>query len=88
MCAACLLSYDSYSHRASEVCIARTQIVINQTYYSEFYMAVYSSVLNYVVETKSAIKFQRRLMTTTVIRERDLKGLRLTLDFEDCKEYS
>ena len=57
--------------------VARNQIVINQTYKnscSEFYKTVYNSVLNYVVETKSAVKFQRRLMTTIVIRERVLEG--------------
>ena len=77
MCAACLLSYDSYIQRAPEMRVARNQIVINQTYRnscSEFYKTVYNSVLNYVVETKSAVKFQRRLMTTIVIRERVLEG--------------
>ena len=57
--------------------VARSQIVINQTYKnscSEFYKTVYNSVLNYVVETKCAVKFQRRLMTTIVIRERVLEG--------------
>lgn len=67
---------------------ARSQIVINQTCCSEFYKTVYNSVLNYVVETKSAIKFQRRLMTTRVIGERVLKEARLILDFEGCKGYS
>ena len=77
MCAASLLSYDSYIQRAPEMRVARNQIVINQTYKnscSEFYKTVYNSVLNYVVETKSAVKFQRRLMTTIVIRERVLEG--------------
>ena len=77
MCAACLLSYDSYIQRAPEMRVARNQIVINQTYKnscSEFYKTVYNSVLNYVVETKSAVKFQRRSMTTIVIRERVLEG--------------
>jgi len=77
LCAACLLSYDSYIQRAPERRVARSQIVINQTYKnscSEFYKTVYNSVLNYVVETKSDVKFQRRLMTTIVIRERVLEG--------------
>ena len=74
MCAACLVSYDSYIQRAPEIRVARSQTVINQACKnscSEFYKTVHNSVLNYVVETKSAVKFQRRLMATIVIREKE-----------------
>lgn len=43
--------------RTLKMCIARSQIVINQTCCNVFYKTVYNSVLNFVVETKCAIKF-------------------------------
>lgn len=69
-------------YKPLKLCIARSQIVINQTCCSEFYKTVYKLVLNYVVETKCAIKFQkRRLMTTRILREGVFEVVRLTLDF-------
>lgn len=74
-------------YKPLKLCIARSQIVINQTCCSEFYKTVYKLVLNYVVETKCAIKFQkRRLMTTRILREGVFEVVRLTLDFWRLQE--
>lgn len=49
-------------HSMPEMCvIARSQIIINQTCWSEFYTTVYNLALSYVVKTGSTTKFQRRI---------------------------
>lgn len=76
-------------HRTLSTYIARSQILINQTYCREFFKVLYNSALNFVVETKRAITFQRRrLMTSRIGREGVIEGVRLTLDFEGYKGYS
>lgn len=76
-------------HRTLSMYIARSQILINQTYCSEFFKALYNSALSFTVETQRAITFQRkRLMTTRIGRESVVEGVSLTLDFEGYKGCS